>query len=206
MKIVVATQNVAKVMEIKSFFEKAVGRFGRSFCLEVLSLDDLGVTLDLDAVEDGITFEENATKKAEAVRLALGGDVIVLADDSGLEIDALGGLPGVDSANFMGRNTLYEARFEWILSQMGDGPRTACFVAVMALALPDKTVTFRASVEGEIAHAYTGSKGFGYDPIFYLPEFGKTAAQISMEQKNTISHRGKALQKVVDYLNENFGI
>ena len=206
MTIIVASHNEGKVREIKKYFEKAVGDARQPFLAEILSLADVGFSADLDLVEDGLTFEENAVKKAEFVRDKLGTDFIVLADDSGLEIDALDGLPGVDSANFMGRDTPYTKRFEWILSQVGDKPRDARFVAVMALAFDNRTVTFKATMEGEIALAAAGLDGFGYDPIFYLPEHGLTSAQISLEEKNKISHRGKALEKVVEYLHENFGV
>ncbi|MDR2167418.1 MAG: non-canonical purine NTP pyrophosphatase [Clostridiales bacterium] len=197
MEIVVATRNADKIREIRAILP---GGF------KLLSLDDIGFDLDLEAAEDGESFEENVIKKAEFVRSFLAYDCLVLADDSGLVIDALGGLPGVDSANFMGRDTPYKVRHEWILAQIGALGRSARFVCVMALATPAGTRTFHATMEGKIAEKPAGDGGFGYDPIFYLPEFGKTAAQLSMEQKNKISHRGKALLKAVDYLHENFGI
>ena len=207
MKIIVATRNEGKVVEIKKFFEGAAAKFGQPFSLEVLSLDDIGLDIDLDAIEDGTTFEENAVKKVQAVRDALHNDeVIILADDSGLEIDAMDGLPGVDSANFMGRNTPYTVRFEHILAQMGDKQRTARFVAVMAIVHGGVVKTVRATMEGEIAKEPVGTGGFGYDPIFFVPQFGKTSAELSMEQKNQISHRGKALMKVVEFLYENSGV
>ena len=205
-KVIVATNNEGKIKEIRNFF----GQVAAKQPVLVMSLNDAGCNnVDLEAFEDGDTFEANAVKKAEAVRDTLGTDsdslTFVLADDSGLVIDALGGLPGVDSANFMGRNTPYDVRHNWILEQLGDH-RSARFVCVMALAAPNGTLTFKATMEGEIAHSPAGDKGFGYDPIFCIPEFNATSAEISLEQKNKISHRGKALQKVVEYINENFGI
>jgi len=206
MKIVIASHNLGKVNEIKKYFEGVVCESKQPFLPVVLSLTDVGFTADLDAIENGTTFEENAIKKAKFVQQTLGFDGLVLADDSGLEIDALGGLPGVDSANFMGRDTSYAKRFEHILGQMGKDSRSARFVAVMALATKNGITTFRATMEGEIALSVAGEGGFGYDPIFYLPKMGKTSAQISLDEKNKISHRGKALRKVVEYIYENFSV
>ncbi|MCL2620151.1 MAG: RdgB/HAM1 family non-canonical purine NTP pyrophosphatase [Defluviitaleaceae bacterium] len=199
-KLVVATRNKGKVNEILRYLEGAA--FGQSFSA-VLSLDDVGLDLDLDAIENGTTFEENATKKAVAVQDILGDDYIVLADDSGLSIDALNGEPGVNSANFMGRDTLYPVRFEAILSQLTGDNRSARFVCVMAVADEEGVTLFRGEMEGEIAYQPAGYDGFGYDPIFYLPDYGKTSAELTMEQKNAISHRGKALKAVIEgWLNE----
>jgi len=127
----------------------------------------------------------------------------VLADDSGLSIDALYGEPGVNSANFMGRDTPYPVRFDAILSQLTDDNRSARFVCVMAVADEEGVTLFRGEMEGEIAHQPAGCDGFGYDPIFYLSDHGKTSAELTMEQKNAISHRGKALKAVIEgWLNE----
>ncbi|MCL2170390.1 MAG: non-canonical purine NTP pyrophosphatase, partial [Defluviitaleaceae bacterium] len=123
----------------------------------------------------------------------------------GLVIDALGGLPGVDSANFMGRDTPYVTRHDWILGQIGE-ERAARYMCVIVLLGSTDMEIFHGVMEGEITLEPAGDGGFGYDPIFYLPEFGKTAAQISIEEKNKISHRANALQKVVEYLNESFSI
>ncbi|MCL2855628.1 MAG: non-canonical purine NTP pyrophosphatase [Defluviitaleaceae bacterium] len=194
MKLVVATRNKDKVAEIKAILGKAA-ESGRPFS-DVLSLDDIGLCMDLDAVEDGTAFEENAAKKAIAVRDALGNGFTVLADDSGLVVDALGGKPGVDSANFMGRDTPYPVRFDAILSQMPDGCRRARFICVMAVADEGGVRLFHGEMEGEIAQRPMG-QGFGYDPIFYLPKHGKTAAQLTMDEKNAISHRGQALKAVI---------
>ncbi|MCL2236436.1 MAG: RdgB/HAM1 family non-canonical purine NTP pyrophosphatase [Defluviitaleaceae bacterium] len=198
-KLIVATRNKGKVAEIKAFLE-GVAHDRRPFS-DVLSLDDIGLCLDLDAVEDGATFEENAAKKAVAVREAMKSDeYAVLADDSGLEIDALGGEPGVDSANYMGRETPYPTRFDAILAQMPAAGRSARFVCVMALALEGEIHIFRREMEGEIAHKSAGESGFGYDPIFYVPQYNKTAAELTMEQKNAISHRGRALKALMEWV------
>ena len=134
----------------------------------------------------------------------MGSDYFVLADDSGLEIDALGGEPGVDSANYMGRETPYDVRHERILELMADVPekqRAARFVCVIAVMTPDFGVkTFRAVVDGRIAAKPAGGGGFGYDPIFFVPELGATTAELSKEQKNAISHRGKALRMALDFM------
>jgi XTP/dITP diphosphohydrolase len=129
----------------------------------------------------------------------------VLADDSGLEVDFLGGEPGVDSADFMGVDTPYSVRNAKIL-EMLEGvtgeKRAARFVCVIACVLPcGKTLTTRAAVEGVIAHEAAGENGFGYDPIFFVPEFGKTTAELSQAEKNKISHRGKALRAMIEQLN-----
>jgi len=212
LNIIVATNNTAKIAEIARCFEEVAPDSQPLFT--ILPLSAVLPNFDLEAHENGTTFEENATKKALAVYEATrrgglwppenGGDIIIIADDSGLEIDALGGAPGVDSANFMGRDTPYIVRFEHILRAIEGRDRKACFVCVMALVQGGGAVrTFRATIEGEIAHAPMGDTGFGYDPIFYVPEHGCTTAQMGMAQKNKISHRGKALRMVA---NEIFGI
>ena len=197
--IIVATNNIGKAREIKYFFGP---------CFNVLSLSDISIDVDLDAVEDGDTFVDNAIKKAEFVRDALKGsdyrDFLVLADDSGIEIDALGDKPGVDSANFLGRETPYTKRFEHILSEMNGLPveeRSARFVCIMALVCPcDCTHTFKATLEGYIAYEPQGEQGFGYDPILVVPQYNKTTAMLDIEQKNAISHRGRALTLVLEHL------
>ncbi|MCL2576021.1 MAG: RdgB/HAM1 family non-canonical purine NTP pyrophosphatase [Defluviitaleaceae bacterium] len=202
-RLIIATKNECKINEIKRFFEE-VAINGERPLFNILSLGDVGVDLDLEAVEDGATFEENATKKAIAVWKALDDEnCIVLADDSGLEIDALGGEPGVDSANFMGRETPYQLRFDKILDDMRNVPydkRNARFVCVMAVVIKSEVSTFKATIEGKIVDKPTGCSGFGYDPIFCVPEFNCTSAELSLTQKNKISHRGKALQMVVEHL------
>jgi len=193
--IVFATRNAGKIKEVKKFF-------ANSF-FNILSLDDVGV--DINVIEDGTTFEENAAKKAREICRAC--EKIVIADDSGLMIDALDGAPGVDSANFLGTDTPYSVRNAKILDMLahvtGDA-RGARFVCVIAIARPesDTIVHVRAELHGQIAHAIAGEDGFGYDPIFFLPQYGVTMAQIDIGQKNEISHRGQALRLAKNRLEE----
>ena len=167
---------------------------------EILSMKEAGV--DVDIVEDGTTFEENAIIKAKTVMEATGS--LVIADDSGLEVDYLNKEPGVYSARYMGVNTSYRIKNQIILDRLhGDNDivRSARFVCVIAAAFPDGRVeTRRASIEGRIAQEPAGENGFGYDPIFYLPEKGKPTAQLSAEEKNEISHRAKALRQIKEIL------
>jgi len=190
--ITFATRNPGKMREIKEYFQ------GTKY--NILSLDDVGVNIEV--VEDGAAFEENAAKKAREICAVTGG--IVLADDSGLVIDALDGLPGVDSANFLGTQTPYPTRNAEILKMLTDVPpekRTARFVCVIAIARPGcNIVHVKAALEGEIAQEICGNAGFGYDPIFYVPHLGKTTAQLSLAEKNAISHRGQALALAVKAL------
>ena len=166
-----------------------------------------------EVVEDGITFEENARKKAESYSLAVPGE-LVLADDSGLEIDALGGAPGVHSARYAARdlqnkdslaecNTNDEANNAKVLRELKDIPeqnRTACFVCVLAVARDGQTLhTFRGTAEGVILDAPRGHNGFGYDPLFYFPQIGKTFAQLSAEEKAHYSHRGAAFRAFLSW-------
>lgn len=196
-KIVFATSNQGKMREIREIL-KDLG-------MEVLSMKEAGA--DIDIVEDGDSFEANALIKAKAVWNETGG--IVLADDSGLEIDYLNGEPGIYSARYMGENTSYDIK-NWNLIHRLDGVdeknRTARFVAVIAAVLPDgRTLTAKGTMEGYIAYEPAGEGGFGYDPILMLPEFGKTSAEITMEEKNKISHRGKALEAMKERLREEIG-
>ncbi|MDE6873913.1 MAG: XTP/dITP diphosphatase [Lachnospiraceae bacterium] len=187
-KIIFATGNEGKMREIREIFK------GTPY--EVLSMKEAGISADI--VEDGTSFEENALIKARAVA-KLSGE-IAMADDSGLVVDFLGGAPGIYSARFLGEDTSYEIKNQYILDQLkGVLPsgRTARFVCAIAVVFPDGESGVRtATVEGRIADAPAGDNGFGYDPIFYVPEFGLTTAQLSMEQKNKISHRAKALEAV----------
>ena len=168
--------------------------------MEILSMKEAGV--DVEIVEDGMSFEENAEIKARAVARVLTND-IVLADDSGLEIDYLDKAPGIYSARFAGEDTSYDIKNRILLDRMEGVPeeeRTARFVCAVAAVFPDGTVsTVRKTIEGQIAY------GFGYDPIFYVPEYGCTTAQMTPEQKNELSHRGKALRAMRDILREKFG-
>jgi len=191
--IVLATHNQGKVREVKKFFANS--------SYNILSLADISV--DIDVVEDGDTFAANAAKKARQICDATGK--MVLADDSGLVIDALDGAPGVDSANYMGRETPYPVRNAKILemmASMSEEARGARFVCVIAIARPGHGDIMLAdgTIEGRIAHEIAGADGFGYDPIFFVPEFGKTMAQMSIDDKNQISHRGMALQNVLEML------
>lgn len=167
---------------------------------EVLSLRDAGIQAEI--VEDGNTFEENAVIKAKAIS-SLTGE-IVLADDSGLEIDYLNREPGIYSARYMGEDTSYKIKNASLIKRLEGVPdeqRAARFVCVIAAAFPDGTVkTVRGTMEGRIGYEEKGENGFGYDPIFYLPEYGCTSAELPMKEKNKISHRGKALRAIKDEL------
>ena len=174
--------------------------------MEILSTKEAGISADI--VEDGKTFEENACIKASAIQKLAGG--IVLADDSGLEVDYLGGAPGIYSARYMGEDTSYDIKNRDIIDRLADAKgkeRSARFVCAIAAALPDgEVLTTRGVIEGEIGYEIAGEGGSGYDPIFYLPERGLTTAQLSAEEKNEISHRGRALRKMKELLRERLGI
>jgi len=200
MTCVFATNNPGKVKELKILLQ--------SEGIELLTLSDLGLVFEPE--ETGTTFEENAIIKATETAALLrekGHEFIVLADDSGIEIDALGKKPGVDSANFLGSETPYHVRNKKIIEMLADIPdkkRTARFVCVIACVLPSPVSPFttRACVEGNIAREQKGENGFGYDPIFFLPDRGKTTAELSNEEKNEISHRGQSLKKMIRLLRE----
>ena len=191
-KIIFATGNQGKMKEVREI--------QKDLDAEVLSMKEAGVRAEI--VEDGTTFEENAVIKAKAV-CRLTGE-IALADDSGLEVDYLNKEPGVYSARYMGEDTSYHIKNKSIIDRLQGVPdekRTARFVCVIAAAFPDGTVkTVRGTMEGIIGYEEQGENGFGYDPIFFLPQYGCTSAQISMEEKNKISHRGKALRAIKDEL------
>ena len=193
-KIVFATGNEGKMREERLIL-KDLG-------LPVLSMKEAGVSLDIE--ENGTTFAENAMIKAKAVWQQTGG--IVLADDSGLVVDYLGGEPGVYSARYLGEDTSYEIKNQAIIDRLADAKeeeRTARFVSAIAAVLPDGSeLVTEGTVEGLIAHEPAGNGGFGYDPIFYLPEYGVTSAEIPIEKKNEISHRGKALEAMKIKLRE----
>ena len=204
-QIIFATGNKGKIREIKEIV--AAGRNAEN--IEVLSMREADVVADPE--ENGADFEDNAVIKAQAVYdLLLSRPVpenttrIVMSDDSGLVIDALDGAPGVHSARYMGYDTDYRLRMEHILDLMKDVPdekRTARFVAAVAAILPDgQSRVVRGAMEGRIGHSIAGENGFGYDPFFYLPQYGKTSAEISPEEKNSISHRGQALRKMLGEL------
>ena len=192
-KIIFATKNQNKMKEIREILAD------RDY--EILSMEEAGISLDI--VEDGTTFEENALIKAKAIR-DLVKDAIVLADDFGLAIDYLNGAPGIYSSRFEGEDTPYSVKNQILLDKLSGVPeekRTARFVCAMAAAFPDGTdQVVRGTIEGIIGYEPAGENGFGYDPIFYVPEFGCTTAQMPAEQKNSISHRGKALRMIREYL------
>ena len=194
-RIVFATGNENKMKEIRMILE--------DLGMEILSMKEAGV--DVDIVEDGASFEENAEIKARAVARVLTND-IVLADDSGLEIDYLDKAPGIYSARFAGEDTSYDIKNNILLDRMEGVPdeeRTARFVCAVAAVFPDGTVdAVRETIEGRVAYEPAGDNGFGYDPIFYVPEYGCTTAQMSPEQKNELSHRGKALRSMRAILKE----
>lgn len=175
---------------------------------EIQSMKEAGLSPEI--VEDGATFDENALIKARTVHEAAVSagytDALVLADDSGLEIDALGGAPGVYSARFMGEDTPYEIKNAALIDKLADTPeneRTARFRCAIAAVLPDgEELLTDASVDGIIAYGPSGSNGFGYDPILYYPPRGCTLACLTDEEKNAISHRGKALRRMRDILGD----
>ena len=193
-KIVFATGNEGKMREVRLSLQ--------DLGFPVLSMKEAGVSLDIE--ENGTTFAENAMIKARAVWEKTGG--IVLADDSGLVVDYLGGEPGVYSARYLGEDTSYEIKNQAIIDRLADAKeeeRTARFVSAIAAVLPDGSeLVTEGTVEGLIAHEPAGNGGFGYDPIFYLPEYGVTSAEIPIEKKNEISHRGKALEAMKIKLRE----
>ncbi|MDO4475082.1 MAG: RdgB/HAM1 family non-canonical purine NTP pyrophosphatase [Eubacteriales bacterium] len=203
-KIIFATGNAHKMVEIRMI----LGDLGA----EILSQKEAGIVADV--VEDGTTFEENAVIKAtEIAKIArqMPGyeNVIVLADDSGLEVDYLNKEPGIYSARYMGEDTSYEIKNNSLITRLEGVPdekRTARFVCAIAAAFPDGSVeVVRGTMEGRIGYEIKGENGFGYDPIFYLPEYGCTSAQLSPEKKNELSHRGAGLRKMCKVIEEKKG-
>lgn len=197
-RIIFATGNENKMKEIRMIL-KDLG-------LEILSMKEAGA--DVEIIEDGMSFEENAEIKARSVARVLTND-IVLADDSGLEIDYLDKAPGIYSARFAGEDTSYDIKNRILLDRLEGVPdeeRTARFVCAVAAVFPDGTVSVvRKTIEGRIAEEAAGDNGFGYDPIFYVPEYGCTTAEMKPEQKNELSHRGKALRAMREILKEKVG-
>lgn len=198
-RIVFATGNAGKVKEIRMIMADTG--------MEVVSMKEAGISLDIN--ENGKSYEENALIKARAV--AAYTDDIVMADDSGLEVDALGREPGIYSARYLGEDTPYSIKNADIIKRLegiADEDRTARFVCAIAAVLPDgRELTTRATIEGRIDYEEKGKNGFGYDPIFYVPMFGKTTAELTEEEKNQVSHRGKALELMKEELrkHENSG-
>lgn len=199
-RIVFATGNAGKMKEIRMILS--------NLGLEVVSMKEAGISAEIE--EDGATYEENALIKARAAASAAVSGDIVLADDSGLEIDSLGGEPGVYSARYLGENTPYNIKNAKLIERLRGVPeerRTARFVCAIAAVLPDgRELTTRAAIEGRIGYEEKGEGGFGYDPIFYVPELRKTTAELSGEEKNLVSHRGKALQLMKEELKKYEGI
>ncbi|MDD7740313.1 MAG: XTP/dITP diphosphatase [Fusicatenibacter sp.] len=198
-KIIFATGNAGKMKEIREILS--------DLPMEILSMKEAGIRSE--AEENGMTFEENAIIKAKAVAadpLCRDQDIVVLADDSGLEIDYLNGEPGVYSARYMGEDTSYRIKNANLIERLDGVPkeqRTARFVCVIAAVLPGgKVLTAKGTIEGKIGYEERGENGFGYDPIFCLPDMSRTTAELSAEEKNAISHRGKALAKMKELLKE----
>jgi len=187
-RIIFATKNQGKIAEIQEIMKE--------LNLEILSLESAGI--DTDIIENGSSFEENAIIKVKEI-MKLTND-IVMADDSGLEIDYLNGAPGVYSSRFEGENTPYDIKNNKILSMLEGVPdekRTARFVCVIAAGFPNgEIITTKGTIEGRIGYEIKGENGFGYDPIFYVPEYNMTTAQMSPQLKNQISHRAKALNQM----------
>ena len=210
-QIVFATSNENKLREIRMIL--------KDFNAEVISLKEAGINTEI--IEDGRTFEDNAVIKATAIMKETGK--LTLADDSGLEVDFLNKEPGVYSARYCGVNTSYRIKNRNIIERLTDVPdeeRTARFVCVIALAIPEsvdisgtevdirsgaRVLKVRAAMEGRIGYEEKGENGFGYDPIFYLPEYGCYSAELAPEKKNEISHRGKALRAMRDIM-EQYGL
>ena len=194
-KIIFATGNAHKMIEIRMILE--------DLGMEILSQKEAGITADV--VEDGKTFEENALIKATKIAEAAANmpkykNAVVLADDSGLEIDYLNKEPGIYSARYMGEDTSYDIKNQNLIDRLDGVPdekRTARFVCAIAAAFPDgSSEVVRGTMEGIIGYEIAGENGFGYDPIFYLPEYGCTSAQLAPEKKNELSHRGEGLRKM----------
>ena len=193
-KIVFATGNQGKLREVKKILA--------DLNVDIVSMKEEGIQIDVD--ENGTTFAENAQSKATAIGAHT--DAIVLADDSGLVIDALNGEPGIYSARYLGEDTSYRIKNQNLIDRLEGVPdekRTARFVCAIAAALPDGTVLHtEGTIEGIIGYEERGENGFGYDPIFYVPKLGKTTAELTDDEKNAISHRGSALEKMKVLLRE----
>lgn len=199
--IIFATGNKNKMIEIRMILA--------DLGCKILSQKEAGIQADV--VEDGQTFEENALIKATTIadiarKMPEYKNAVVLADDSGLEIDALNKEPGIYSARYMGEDTSYDIKNQALIDRLEGVPdekRTARFVCAIAAALPDgSTEVVRGTMEGRIGYEITGENGFGYDPIFYLPQFGCSSAEIEPEKKNELSHRGEGLRKMRKVLEE----
>ena len=196
MKIVFATGNENKVVEIRAIFQ--------DLNAEITTMAQEGINIDIE--ENGTSFRENAMIKADSIA-PLVKDAIVMADDSGLVIDALNGEPGIYSARYLGHDTSYHEKNGDLLRRLEGVPdekRTARFVCAVAAVLPDgRKLVAEETMEGRIGYEEKGSNGFGYDPIFFLPEEGRYSAELAPEEKNAISHRGKALRKMRELIHES---
>ena len=199
--IIFATGNKNKMIEIRMILA--------DLGCKILSQKEAGIQADV--VEDGQTFEENALIKATTIadiarKMPEYKNAVVLADDSGLEIDALNKEPGIYSARYMGEDTSYDIKNQALIDRLEGVPdekRTARFVCAIAAALPDgSTEVVRGTMEGRIGYEITGENGFGYDPIFYLPQFGCSSAELEPKKKNELSHRGEGLRKMRKVLEE----
>ena len=196
MKIVLASRNKKKKAELQTLLSQYIEN------IEILSLDDVGIFGEIE--EDGDTFEENALIKA---RVAAESGYIGVGDDSGLMVDALGGAPGVYSARYAGDHGNDEANNELLLKNLEDkDDRSARFVCCIACVFPDKygfePIVVKGFAEGQILRERQGNGGFGYDPLFYFPQFGKTLAEVTPEEKNSVSHRGNAIKAFAEKLKE----
>ena len=202
MRIVFATGNQDKMREIREILS--------DLDMEIVSMEEAGVYMDVN--ESGTSFSENAQIKATVIAQELQDrnqqkETIVMADDSGLEVDYLHKEPGIYSARYLGKDTSYTEKNNTIIERLHGVPdekRTARFVCAIAAVMPDGTIlSTNESMEGQIGYEISGQNGFGYDPIFFLPKFGKTAAELSEEEKNRISHRGKALRAIEKMIREH---
>lgn len=193
-RIVFATGNAGKIKEISTIMADTG--------MEVVSMNEAGIRIAIE--ENGSTYEENALIKARAVAAMADDGDIVMADDSGLEIDYLNKEPGVYSARYLGEDTSYRVKNAELIRRLEgvpDDQRTARFVCAIAAVLPGgRELTVRAAIEGRIGYEEKGENGFGYDPIFYVPEFHKTTAELTEAEKNAVSHRGKALRLMKEEL------
>lgn len=191
--IILASNNKDKVKEVKEILKE----------YDIISMKEAGIDVDIE--ENGTTFEENALIKARAIMKLTGQ--ITMADDSGLEIDYLNKAPGVYSARFMGHDTSYDIKNKALIQKLEGvkgSDRSGRFVCAIAVCFPDgREIVKRGTIEGLIAEEIKGDNGFGYDPIVYLPEYGKTSGELAPEEKNKISHRGKALALIKEELDKS---
>ena len=195
-KIIFATTNKNKVREVNMMME--------GFDVELVPMADMGIDVEIE--ETGTTFEENAIIKAKAICEMTGE--IALADDSGLEVDYLDGAPGVYSSRFLGEDTPYEIKNDYIIEKLKDAKgkeRSARFACAMAMVFPNGDVeTCYGTIEGLIGYEQKGTNGFGYDPIVYVPEYEMTTGEMTPQLKNSISHRGKALEQMKEVMKRRF--